>query len=309
MKMLDIGAQYGRFLVIGPAYRDGRGVVRQRCRCDCGHEADFSVDLTLKKPNRHCRNCAPHTGGRPKPDIVGKHIQGWEVLSEAGYVNGVWMFNCRCERCGAESMKSAGELHTSRSARCAKCPPMYGFEISGNTAIGTLPDGSQFIIDKDTIPIADRYYWRRDTADGYVRAYKPHNIALHRLIVGVDDPKVIVDHINRNRLDCRRENLRVISAFGNSCNHGSFITNKSGHIGVYYSKCSGKYEVKVGYNRRRILLGSSQDDLVTLAQMYNIGAKFFFGDFVGELNDVPDPSPELVARVEAKCKRYLGASA
>ena len=121
----------------------------------------------------------------------------------------------------------------------------------------------------------------------------------------MDNPKVMVDHINRNRKDCRRENLRIISTFGNSCNHSLFETNKTGYTGVYYSKCANRYEVKVGYGRKRIKLGSSKDDLITLAQMYNIGAAFFFGEYVGALNDVPDPPEELVTRVIAKCQKYL----
>jgi hypothetical protein len=122
---------------------------------------------------------------------------------------------------------------------------------------------------------------------------------------------MMVDHINRNRRDCRKSNLRVISPFGNSCNHSPFQTNKTGYTGVYFSKCSGRYEVKVGYNHRRILLGSTKDEnqLIALAQMYNIGASFFFGEYAGALNDVPDPPDELVKRIIAKCQKYMKAPA
>ena len=119
----------------------------------------------------------------------------------------------------------------------------------------------------------------------------------------------MVDHINRDRKDCRRENLRVISPFGNSCNHKLFGTNKTGYTGVYYSRHSGRYEVKVGYNNKRIRLGTSKDDLITLAQMYNIGAQFFFGEYVGELNDVPPPSEDLVRQVIEKCQKFKEAPA
>jgi hypothetical protein len=41
---------------------------------------------------------------------------------------------------------------------------------------------------------------------------------LHRFILGVDDA-VLVDHENRNTLDCRRENLRRATHSQNTCNH------------------------------------------------------------------------------------------
>ena len=62
--------------------------------------------------------------------------------------------------------------------------------------------------------------------------------------------------------------------------------------------------MKVGYGGKRIKLGSSKDDLVTLAQMYNIGASFFFGEYAGALNNVPEPSDKLIKACERfRCVR------
>lgn len=67
--------------------------------------------------------------------------------------------------------------------------------------------------------------------------------------------------------------------------------------------------MKIGFKGKRIKLGSSRDDIIVLAQMYNIGAVFFFGEFAGALNDVPEPSPELVKTIIAKCQKYIEAPA
>jgi hypothetical protein len=48
------------------------------------------------------------------------------------------------------------------------------------------------------------------------------------------------------------------------------------------------------------------DDVVKAAQMYNIAAMILFGEFVGELNDVPKPPPGLIKRVEERCKTKMG---
>lgn len=43
-------------------------------------------------------------------------------------------------------------------------------------------------------------------------------VGLHRLVMGVDDPTVVVDHIDRDGLNCRRRNLRVATRSQNAAN-------------------------------------------------------------------------------------------
>ena len=304
---LLIGAKYGHLTVLEEAPRGKHHERRYICQCDCGNIGSFDVANITRNPEHRCRKCVPHSGGYKRPDIVGKVVNGWEILADNFEHQGpAHYFTCRCTRCGNISVKSTGQLTMSKSNRCDKCTPMYDFVVKDQIAIGHLPDGTEFIIDKEDIPKVKRYYWRSGK-DGYIVG-GDNSIFFHRFIAEVDDPKVMVDHINRNRRDCRKANLREISPFGNSCNHSMFKSNKTGYIGVYFSKHSGRYEVKVGYNNKRIKLGSSTDDLVTLAQMYNIGALYLFGEYTGVLNDVPDPPEYLVKTVIEKCKKHKEAS-
>lgn len=307
---VEVGEKYGRFTVISEA--DSRaGHTYYRCRCECGNEMDYPASVILNKPNRHCRKCAPHSGGLPEPDYTGQSINGWEVIEKVDRVNGKVAFRCRCTKCGAESIHTAGVIRSSKGNRCRNCARDYHFVVHNGIATGSLGNGSEFRIDADDIGIVSQQTWRTDK-DGYLcHTNKPGKgkTMLHRYLVGVTDPNVMVDHINRDIRDCRRENLRIISPFGNSCNHKLFETNKTGYTGVYYSRHAGRYEVKIGYNHKRIRLGTSPDDLITLAQMYNIGAQFFFGEYAGELNDVPPPTEELIQRVIAKCQKYKEAPA
>lgn len=182
----------------------------------------------------------------------------------------------------------------------------FDFKIKGAYAAGTLPDGSIFVVDSQRIPDIEQLTWHKGK-DGYVVNYsRLHKRAslLHRWLLGITDPTVIVDHINRDRMDCRMANLRTVSFQQNSCNHKLFCTNQTGYAGVYYSNRSMRYEAKVGYLGKRIYLGASVDNPQYLAQLYNIAAQYLFGDYVGALNDVPSPSLRDIRRIQIKCDHH-----
>lgn len=101
-------------------------------------------------------------------------------------------------------------------------------------------------------PRIDAYYVRVNFPGGY----KP---MLHRLIMGLgrNDHRQ-VDHINRNPLDNRRENLRVVSASENQFNKRLlFRNNTSGYKGVSLHKKSGRYSAFIQENGKRRWLGYS----------------------------------------------------
>ena len=182
----------------------------------------------------------------------------------------------------------------------------FEFKIKGEYAEGKLPDGSTFYVDTNRISDIEQLSWHR-SKDGYISNYSrssKETLALHRWLLGITDPTVIVDHVNRNRMDCRLENLRTASFQQNSCNHKLFCTNQTGYAGVYYSNCSRRYEVKVGYMGKRIFLGASADNPTHLAQLYNIAAQYLYGDYVGVLNDVPSPSLRDIRRTQIKCDHH-----
>ena len=74
-------------------------------------------------------------------------------------------------------------------------------------------------------------------------------IGVHRFIMrpGKD---LQVDHINRNTLDNRKSNLRIVSAQGNSNNKGSYKNSKSGVKGVYYIRMFNKWVAELKVNKK-----------------------------------------------------------
>ena len=77
---------------------------------------------------------------------------------------------------------------------------------------------------------------------------------LHRMIMGEPDGKMI-DHINVNPLDNRRENLRVCTNQQNQCNKTKYKNNKSGFKGVYFNKQNQKFAAQIRLNGKKKQLG------------------------------------------------------
>lgn len=71
-------------------------------------------------------------------------------------------------------------------------------------------------------------------------------------------PEEQVDHVNRNPLDDRWNNLRACSQKENARNKGRYSSNKSGYKGVYTSqyKDSVYYHAKIQVDGRPVFLGS-----------------------------------------------------
>jgi len=86
----------------------------------------------------------------------------------------------------------------------------------------------------------------------YVRI-KPKKEFLHRAIMGY--PKnMVIDHINRNTLDNRRKNLRIVTILENLRNQKR-LNNKTGRTGVSIGK-NGTFTAQIKVNYKKIHLGS-----------------------------------------------------
>jgi hypothetical protein len=100
-----------------------------------------------------------------------------------------------------------------------------------------------------------RWYLSHGYAQRNVRAEgKRHTIKLHRQVLGLQTPRPLVDHINRNRLDCRRTNLRLANHQQNGFNRGPAPNSRTGLKGVQQMP-SGRWRARINWNRRTIHIG------------------------------------------------------
>jgi hypothetical protein len=120
-----------------------------------------------------------------------------------------------------------------------------------------LTRGKSAIVDDDDFEYLSQWKWWYTTRGYAVRQDKGKHIPMHRLInktpAGFD-----TDHINRNKLDNRKENLRTVTRSQNFMNINPRKNNTSGCMGV--QRCAkGGWMARITLDYKRIYLGHFKD--------------------------------------------------
>lgn len=144
------------------------------------------------------------------------------------------------------------------------------------TTIG-LTKGYRTLIDADLYGALSKYKWHI-SGDGYAsREYKRRIVGMHRDIM--ECPRgYVVDHINMDKLDNRRENLRICTKSQNGMNRGLQTGCSSRFKGVCWHKNRHKWYSYICRDGKSLFLGS-YDDEVSAAISYNNKAAELFGEF------------------------------
>lgn len=142
-----------------------------------------------------------------------------------------------------------------------------------------LTKGNYAIVDDEDYELVTGYRWY--LTNGYARSekmtdYNRDRVRMHSLILkkhGI--PHKRVDHINRNRLDNRKINLRPATTRQNSMNKASR---------PHSSKYKGVSKHTIGnWSRWQVYLGRKYlgvyNNEINAAKVYNEAAKRKFGEF------------------------------
>ena len=121
------------------------------------------------------------------------------------------------------------------------------FEIKDNFAIMRIYHSVTrkvypVFLDKDDISKVSPFKWYILVPENAKTLYVANDKLgkLHRYLLDLKNaPSLIVDHINRNGLDNRKENLRVVSPSINARNKSLLLNNKIGHNGIHFEKANG----------------------------------------------------------------------
>lgn len=106
------------------------------------------------------------------------------------------------------------------------------------------------IIDLECIELVKKCKWC--LLNGYVHSNEFGR--LHRYLMDCPDG-LVIDHINHNPLDNRRNNLRICTQQENDFNKSIQSNNTSGIPGVYFVKNRNKWQAQIKINRKNIFLG------------------------------------------------------
>ena len=145
-----------------------------------------------------------------------------------------------------------------------------------------LKTGEVASVDMSDVHLVNEYRWHRGgTKNKYAVAYarkgrgKPP-LYLHRLILGAGAGD-IVDHVNGDPLDCRKENLRIVTRSQNAANR-SKTTNPSGYRGVFYFPSKRKYQARITCEGG-VYRGPYRKDAKQAAQDFDLLARALFSEF------------------------------
>lgn len=301
-KNIKIGDTIGKLTLLKECERNCRGHLTYLVRCSCGKE--YKVARTaFFASNVQCKECGQKERSKKlQESFVGKEYGVWKVLD---HINGDY-YKCRCSSCGTVSTKRKYDILNGNNEKCQNCARNYNFKMLGDIAIGILPySKKEFIIDITDIALFESYVWSLNK-DGYMVTNKNHKECLyHKMIMGnICENNIYIDHINRNKLDCRRANLRLVTSQQNAMNKSLQSNSTTGFVGVSYINSANRYRAQIGINEKDIYLGKSTNP-VECAQMYNIASELLFGGFRGHVNDVPEPSAKLIVKITEKLKPYM----
>ncbi len=152
---------------------------------------------------------------------------------------------------------------------------MKKIELSGRKSKGKFA-----LVDDEDFDNLNGRKWTINTNGYVVRSNtirsKRFQYRLHREILKVKIGQVI-DHVNRNKLDNRKSNLRICTPSQNQMNR-VYKHNKYGFKGVSWDKRYKKWRSTITINYKDVNLGRF-DSILIAATMYDFWARELHGEF------------------------------
>lgn len=211
-------------------------------------------------------------------DILGERFGRWTVMDYVGTNsrgNPIWL--CQCD-CGTWKELTHYTLLVKKSKSCgceSRKVKLNDYILTDDVCKCILSTGEHVLFDREDYPKIAQHKWSK--SGGYAcTIIDGHNVRFHRLIIDCPE-KMLIDHINRNRLDNRKCNLRICTTMQNNWN-AIYPRFNGGHRGVIKLNRTNKWLARINVNYECIILGryNSFEEAVEARLK---AEKFYFGEF------------------------------
>ena len=140
----------------------------------------------------------------------------------------------------------------------------------------------EIFVDDEDYEFLNKYHWNI-SKNGYAAGHVGENknkkyLYMHRVIMGVTAYSELVDHINHNKIDNQKQNLRVCDKSKNGMNQKLSAKNTSSVTGVHWDKTNLKWRAQIMIHQKTIPLGRfvNFDDAVNARKE---AEEEYFGEF------------------------------
>lgn len=198
------------------------------------------IDLTGQKIGRL-------TVKRRAPDIVDKEVRrkvAWYCDCDCGTKDFVTTSNKL--RLKSNKYKSCGCLSKGNRFK----PKRNKYYKQDDYTVFVTNNGDKFYVDNEDVDIVKEHTWF--ISHGYVM--DRDGVLLHRMLLN-SPQDMDVDHINHDKLDNRKNNLRITTTSQNMWNQKLAKNNTSGATGVSRIK-NNKWKARIKENGNEHYLGS-----------------------------------------------------
>ena len=246
---------------ITPLEEYKRSDTKMLVRCDdCLHEWTVLPSNLFKGGG--CPACFLRTNGhhrRKTHDQFVEELSGRNIDVIGRYINNHTKVLLRCLVDGTEWASTPTTILRISSTGCPACRSLLMSQLKRKTNTLVEDCGDWFAVDisnakhPNSIMLIDKDDWESVKNEGKVllcTEYASQHVGrttkrVHSKIMNTPK-KMQVDHINHNKLDNRKRNLRIVTRSQNQMNKVLLDVNKHGHIGVSLRK--GRWIARIAAN-------------------------------------------------------------
>ena len=223
-------------------------------------------------------------GNSRKLNLIGQTFGLWTVIDEAEprrdkngtIIGATWVCRCECGTIKCISSKQLKNKPNTNGCGCGLRKKTITFNNEYKCLECTTRNGKKFLFDEEDLDLVVDGAWYVGN-NGYVlERSKKRARLLHREIMN-PSPDMYVDHINGNRMDNRRCNLRIASSTENHANSKISTNNTSKHANVFWQKGYDKWCVQIQKNGE--IYRSFHDSYDEACQIAEEKHKELFGEF------------------------------